>query len=115
MRQSADGILHLSGSYHHKVVKLVHDNENLRHCFHLGIESCKVVIGFNIPDLVFAEKLISLFHFGDRPSESACRLFRIGNNRYKKMGQSVVNLKLHDLRIDHKHLYILGRGFEKNT
>ena len=115
MCKTANGVLNLARRHHHKVVKLVHHNKYLRHGVHFRIDSRKVVIRLDVSDLMLSEKLISFFHFGNRPAQRSRRLFGVGHNGNEQMRKSVINLKLDDLRVNHKHFDLFGRGFEKNT
>src|ERR1700722_5210881 len=67
------------------------------------------IITFNIPTACFLKHLITLFHFLNCPSEYAERFFIFRDDWRDKMRYTVVDRKLHPLRIYQNHFQRLGR------
>ena len=82
--QSADGLFHVIGSYHHKICKLVHNDHNLWHLLRAllpfryfnGIYLCVVSIDFT--HICLRKFFISFRHFRNCPVQSTGCFFRIG-------------------------------------
>ena len=66
--QTTDSILHLSGSNHHKVGKLIHDDHDLRHFHRFFFSSCRLdllcffIIFIQITDTVLRKCIVTVCH-----------------------------------------------------
>ena len=119
--QTADCIFHFSGSNHHQIGKLVHDDHDLWHFLHFfrplffRDRFDLLIIAFQITHALGSKLLVTFRHLRYCPVQSTGCLFRIGDNRDKQMRDPIVNTQFHDFWIDHDQLDIFRRSFVDQT
>ena len=119
--QTADRILHFSRRNHHQVGKLVHDNDDLRQFFRFFAVFIRRQLGnfrivaFHIAHVEFRKFVITVCHLRNRPVQSSGSLFRVCDNRDKKVRNAVINRKLNDLRVDHDQFDVFRFCLINNT
>ena len=116
LRQPHDAVLNVLRGRHHQVGKLVNKDNDMRHLCKSAVRvCCKLVEAAEIAHVVLREHLVAVEHFVHRPRQRACRLFRIGHDRYQQVRNAVVHHKFHFLRIDHYQADVLGGGLHQDT
>ncbi len=71
--QTADGVLHLSGRYHHQICQLVHHNDNLGHFLRLILvvnlfdAPYFLIVALEIADVVIRKQFVALCHLRNGP------------------------------------------------
>ncbi|CCZ34083.1 unknown [Firmicutes bacterium CAG:646] len=116
LRQTTDRIFHLSGSYHHKIRQLVHDNDNLRQLlrliflFYIFDLLHLFIVTLQIPHIVFCKFIIPLFHFCYCPVQRSGSFLRICHYRDKQMRNPIINTQLYHFWINHDQFYFFWRS-----
>ena len=113
--QPADRILHVVGSDHHQVGKLVDDDDDIRQAPQPGLSAIKRVVTFDIPRAGLGEHLVALLHLDDDFLKRKRGAPRIGHDRREQMGNAVVHVELDHLGIDHQQLHFIGLRFVQDA
>ncbi len=111
--QAYDACLKFTWVGLHDIGELVDNDDNVRHSFwHLGIllaswlDHC-VVVRLNITYLCFFEYVVAAIHFLCSPLEREDTFLRIGNNWGEEVGNTVIEGKLHTLRVHHDEAHLV--------
>ena len=115
--QTADGILHVSWSYHHKVCKLIYDNDDLTHFLRallslreLHLLNLAVKL-FQISYPILCKSIVTVTHLIYCPVQSPRSFLRICDNRNEQMRDTIINTKLYHFRVNHDQLDLVRLGF----
>ena len=119
--QTTDGFLHFTGTYHHQIRQLVHDNDDLRHLLRPFLSLGNrhglnlFIIALQITDIIIRELPVTVFHLTDTPVQCGRCLLRICHNRDQQMRNAVIHTQFYDLRIYHDQFYIIRMCLVQNT
>ena len=107
-----DRKLDLLADVHHKVCKLVDDDDDVGQLLRLVVADfaalyLRVVLS-DVAGAYLREYLKTPFHFGNAPRKRTRRLFRFGHNRNVEMGNAVVGREFHTLGVDHDEAHFGG-------
>ena len=115
LHQSAYGFLNVIGSCHHKVSKLVDDDNDIGHKLVRGIVGCYSVVCAYVAHAYGLDKTKASFHLGNCPGKGACRLFGVAHNGNEKVRKSVIHVKLNLFGVDKYQLYLIGVSVVKKA
>ena len=104
----SDVILDILSDYSHQIRELIHDEDNVRHLL-CGIAEFLYpgVEVLNVPDTGLREDLVASLHLINEPGEHLQNAFRLCDDRSKQMRNTVVDIKLDNLRVNHDQAHIL--------
>ena len=126
LRQPRDGIFNILRRDHHQIGKFVDDDHDVVHrlgrgplitrsrfpsaAMRFGILQQRVVL-IDVAHAALGERAIAILHFRHGPDQRVRGELRIGNDRMQQMGDVLVDLQLHHLRIDHQHPQLTRQRF----
>ena len=115
--QTTNSVLHIPWCNHHKVCKLIYDNDDLTHFLRallslreLHLLNLAVKL-FQISYPILCKSIVSVTHLGNGPVQCACSFLRICDNRNEQMRDTIINTKLYHFRVNHDQLNLVWLGF----
>ena len=107
--ESAYSRLDIIRCSHHKIGKLVDNNDHLRHTLSVGVVCYHHIIMGNVTNSDLFYKLESAFHLSNRRCKCSCRFLRITNDRTVKVRNVLIDTEFNLLGVYHYELDLVGR------